>query len=143
MLLDHLAELDKPHFSLIDRTIEDLSAEREPDEPPPPFVGAKRVALDYAFRHNSVEQIFGDLEALTNAEDPSVKQWASRTLAMLQTRSPTSLKVTLEAIRRGQRKTLVQALNMELKVATAFCVSDLIKVDFCFTFGMFIARGKS
>jgi len=124
MLLDQLAELDKPHISLIDRTIESLSAEREPDEPAPPFVGAKRVALDYAFRHNSVEQIMLDLEGLTETEDASVKQWASETLAVLRMRSPTSLKVALEAIRRGQRMTLDQALNMELKIATAFCVSD-------------------
>jgi 3-hydroxyisobutyryl-CoA hydrolase len=126
MLLDQLSELDKPHPALIDRTIEDLSAEREPDEPAPPLVGAKRVALDYAFRHNSVEEIIGDLGSFTMAEDPSVKQWASETLATLHTRSPTSLKVALEAIRRGKRTTLVQVLNMELKIATAFCVGELI-----------------
>jgi 3-hydroxyisobutyryl-CoA hydrolase len=130
MLLDHLAELDKPHPGLIDRTIEELSAEREPDEPPPPFVGAKRVALDYAFRHDSVEKIIADLEMLTKTEEPSVKQWASETLAMLCMRSPTSLEVALQAIRRGQRMTLGEALNMELKIVTAFCVRDLIIVGF-------------
>ena len=141
MLLDQLAELDKPHFGLIDRTIEDLSVEREPNEPAPPFIGAKRVALDYAFRHNTVEQIIDDLESLTQTDDPSVKQWASETLAMLQTRSPTSLKVALEAIRRGRKMTLEQALDMELKIATAFCVSELIEMDFGFHCWCFYSAG--
>lgn len=124
MLLDRLAELDQPHPTLIDRTIEDLSAERESHEPPPPFVGATRVALDYAFRHHAVEKIIADLEAMSKTEDPRVRQWALDTLKMLHARSPTSLKVSLEAIRRGrQMTTLGQALNMELKIATAFCVS--------------------
>jgi 3-hydroxyisobutyryl-CoA hydrolase len=118
--------LDKPHSGLIDRTIEDFSAEREPDEPLPSFVGATRVALDSAFCHNTVEEIIGELQALTETEDLSVKHWASETLAMLLARSPTSLKVALEAIRRGRQMTLGRALNMELKIATAFCVRPLI-----------------
>ncbi|CAA7271582.1 unnamed protein product [Cyclocybe aegerita] len=122
LLLDRLAELDKPHASVIDRTLEDLSAEREPTEAAPPFVGAKRAALDHAFRHNTVERIVADLEAYAaQGEDAEVKQWASDTLALLHLRSPTSLKVSLEAIRRGKRQTLFKALEMELKIATAFC----------------------
>ncbi|KAJ3515735.1 hypothetical protein NLJ89_g1579 [Agrocybe chaxingu] len=122
LLLDRLAELDKPHASVIDRTLEDLSAEREPTEAAPPFVGAKRAALDRAFRHNTVERIVTDLEAYgAQGEDAEVKQWASDTLALLHLRSPTSLKVSLEAIRRGKRQTLFEALEMELKIATAFC----------------------
>jgi len=121
MLLDRLAELDQPHASLIDRTIEDLSAEREPSEPPAPLTGARRVALDYAFRHNTVEEIVKDLEVFSKSEDAEVANWASNTLTLLHMRSPTSLKVALEAIRRGSKLSLLQALNMELKIATAFC----------------------
>lgn len=123
MLLDRLSELDKPYPELIDRTIEELSAEREPDEAPPPFVGSIRVALDDAFRHDEVEKIVDDLGVLTEKGDEAVGHWASETLKMLQARSPTSLKVGLEAMRKGQRMTLGEALNMELKIATAFCVS--------------------
>ena len=124
MLLDRLAELHEPHASVIDRTIEDFAAERESTEPPAPFTGAKRSALDSAFRHNSVEEIVKDLEVLSQASaDPSVKQWASDTLAMLHMRSPTSLKVALRAIRRGKELTLLETLEMELKIAAAFCVS--------------------
>lgn len=124
MLLDRLAELDQPHSSVIDRTIEDFAAEREPTEPLAPFTGPKRSALDSAFRHNNVETIVKDLEVFSQASaDASVKQWASDTLAMLHMRSPTSLKVALKAIRRGKKLTLLDTLDMELKIATAFCVS--------------------
>lgn len=124
MLLEQLAELHNPHANKIDRTIEDFAAEREPTEPPAPFTGAKRVALDSAFRHNTVERIVKDLEVFSESSaDASVKQWAADTLKMLNMRSPTSLKVALEAIRRGKNLTLLETLNMELKIATAFCVS--------------------
>jgi 3-hydroxyisobutyryl-CoA hydrolase len=121
-LLDSLAELNQPHPSLIDRTIEDLSCEREPDEPRSPFTGAKRIALDTAFRHNTVEAIFNELETLSKIDNEEVKKWAADTLTTLHLRSPTSLKVALEAVRRGSRMSLLQALDMELKIATAFCV---------------------
>jgi 3-hydroxyisobutyryl-CoA hydrolase len=120
-LLDSLAELNQPHTSLIDRTIEDLSCEREHDESPSPFTGAKRIALDTAFRHSTVEAIFKELENLSGIDNEEVKKWAADTLATLQLRSPTSLKVALEAVRRGSRMSLLQALDMELKIATAFC----------------------
>jgi len=134
MLLDQLAELCAPDpksltslkslCSLIDRTIEDFAAEREPTEPPAPFTGAKRIALDSAFRHNKVEHIIEDLEMFSHTSaNTSVKQWASDTLAMLHMCSPTSLKVALKAIRRGKKMSLLETLNMELKIATAFCVS--------------------
>lgn len=124
MLLDQLAELHEPHSSLIDRTIEGYAVEREPTDPPAPFTGAKRIALDSAFRHNEVKHIIEDLEVFSRmSANASVKQWASDTLAMLHMRSPTSLKVALKAIRRGKNLNLLETLSMELKIATAFCVS--------------------
>jgi len=124
MLLDQLAELHKPHATLIDRTIEDFVAEREPTEPPLLLTGAIRTAVDSAFRHNEVELIVRDLEVFSQTSaNASVKEWATNALAMLHLRSPTSLKVALKAIRRGKNLTLLETLNMELKIATAFCVS--------------------
>lgn len=115
---------------MIDRTIEDLSSEREPTEPPATFTGAKRVALDIAFGHNSVEGIFRELESFATIENEEVRNWARDTLAMLHMRSPTSLKVALQAIRRGSSLSLLEALNMELKIATAFCVSAFLLKSF-------------
>lgn len=80
------------------------------------------MALDYAFRHDNVEDIFKDLEAMKEHQDPTVGNFATKTLSMLETRSPTSLKVALKAIRRGRKMSLLEALNMELKMAAAYCV---------------------
>jgi len=122
MLLDRLAELHNPRASLINGTIENFAAERDPTEPPAPFTGATRLALDSAFRHNEVEHIVEDLEMFSRTSaNASVKQWASDALEMLHMRSPTSLKVALTAIRRGKNLSLLDTLNMELKIATAFC----------------------
>jgi 3-hydroxyisobutyryl-CoA hydrolase len=121
-LVDRLSALERPHLSVIDQTIEEFSSERQPEDPPTPFTGSARVALDYAFRHYTVEKIFADLQTLTSHPYSSVQSFARNTLLKLKARSPTSLKVALKAIREGKGMTLFQALNMELKIATAFCV---------------------
>jgi len=110
---------------MIDRTIEELSSERRPDEPPPPFIGAKRAAMDKAFGRNSVQEILDELEALSKIDDEAVSMWAKNTIATLHLRSPTSLTVALHAIRKGKTMTLLDALQMELGIATAYCVSTI------------------
>lgn len=124
MLVDRLSALDKPHPSMVDRTIEELSSERQPEDPSTPFTGSVRAALDFAFRHDSAEDIISDLESLTNHKDLDVQNFARNTKQKLELRSPTSLKVALKAIRQGKTMTLLEALNMELKIAAAFCVSS-------------------
>jgi 3-hydroxyisobutyryl-CoA hydrolase len=74
-----------------------------------------------------VEKIIEELEGFTVNEDPAVSQWANQTLKALHLRSPTSLKVALKAIRAGRQMPLLEALDMELKIATAFCVSSSVK----------------
>ncbi|KAJ7217127.1 3-hydroxyisobutyryl-CoA hydrolase [Mycena pura] len=121
LLLDRLSNLEVADKSNIDRALEELCSEREQEEPPPPFINEKRAALDIAFGHDQVEMIFSDLELLSNDVDPAIREWAAQTFQMLKDRSPTSLKVALKAIRLGKTQTLTEALNMELKIATAFC----------------------
>ncbi|KAF7295519.1 3-hydroxyisobutyryl-CoA hydrolase, mitochondrial [Mycena indigotica] len=121
LLMDRLSTMEHPDHVAIDRTLEELSHEREQEDPPPPFVDATRAAMDIAFGHDRVEAIFSDLELLTEDQDPSISQWAVKTLETLKLRSPTSLKVALKAIRLGKTQSLTEALNMELKIATAFC----------------------
>ena len=123
MLLERLAELERPHPSLVDRTIEELSEEPDRTSPSSPFTGPTRVALDYAFRHDTIEPILKDLETFSQSDNSDVATWASKTLSMLHMRSPTSLKVAIQAIRRGKKLSLLEALEMELRIATAFCVS--------------------
>jgi 3-hydroxyisobutyryl-CoA hydrolase len=108
---------------MVDAAIEELHFERTADEPPPPFIGEKRMALDATFSNESVEQIVGALE-ITAGHETDLGGWANATLGELKSRSPTSLKVALEAVRRGKKITLGEVLQMEMGLATAFIVSS-------------------
>ena len=80
-----------------------------------------RKALDEAFSEPTVEEIISSLTEMTKNEG-EVGEWAKATLHELHMRSPTSLKVALQAIRRGKKMTLAEVLQMEMNVATAFIV---------------------
>lgn len=123
VLLQRLEALESPSHDAINNVIEELSEERQPNESLPRLSGNVRSALDSAFAHNKVEDIMKDLEAFSMDGNTEIRAWAEETLAVMNMRSPTSLKVALEAIRKGKQLSLLEALNMELKIATAYCVS--------------------
>ncbi|KAL1709649.1 ClpP/crotonase-like domain-containing protein [Schizophyllum commune] len=121
-LLERLASVEESDLALVDRTIEELSCERQPEEGLFHLTGEVRVALDTAFRHDTVEQIVEELEVMAEKDSSeAVRQWASQTLSTLKVRSPTSLKLALYAIRQGKNLNLIDALRMEHQLATAFC----------------------
>ncbi|KIK58191.1 hypothetical protein GYMLUDRAFT_98151 [Collybiopsis luxurians FD-317 M1] len=122
MLLEGVSTLENPSFEQVNDIIEENSS--EPEEPAAlssALVGPVRAALDFAFRHNKVEDIVRDLDALVEHKDASISKWASKTLESLNLRSPTSLKVALRAIRLGKTQSLTEALEMEYKIAAALC----------------------
>ncbi|EKM55322.1 uncharacterized protein PHACADRAFT_255858 [Phanerochaete carnosa HHB-10118-sp] len=121
-LLERLASLDRASYEVVDSTIEECSQEREPGEPPCTFISKLRTVLDSVFSHNSVEEIIADLKQVHEShEDASIRKWAEESLAALDLRSPTSLKVALLALRKGRTATLHGALQNELNIATAYC----------------------
>ncbi len=73
-----------------------------------------REAIDRLFAFDTVEEIFAALEA-----DGS--DWAAAQLAMLKTKSPTSLKVTLRHIREGAK-----AASFDDNMAVEYAVSGRI-----------------
>ena len=109
-------------MEMIDRAIEESYELPETRRLSSPLTSSVREALDYAFNSNNVEIIMDRLEKLAS-ESNEVGEWAQTTLKALNERSPTSLKVTLELIRRGRSMSLGEALQMEYRMATAFCVS--------------------
>ncbi|KAI0064707.1 3-hydroxyisobutyryl-coenzyme A hydrolase [Artomyces pyxidatus] len=122
ILYERLAALENPTLRQIDDAIEELHWEREPSDPVSSLTGAVRNALDSAFSHNTVEEIIAALKKYAEGStDSDVVQWAKDTLAVLNERSPTGLKVALLAIRKGKDLSLLDALKMELGFATAFC----------------------
>lgn len=121
-LIDQLASIDEPSYDLVNSAIEELY-----DEPlngsSNLLTGTTRVALDTAFGHNSVENIIKALEVYAASSSlDGVSTWAQQTLKDLHLRSPTSLRIALEAVRRGKIMTLGEVLRMELGIATALLV---------------------
>ena len=89
------------------------------------LMGAHRQAIDDAFGQSSVEEIIQVLENFKENR-PEVGKWAAETLETLYARPPTSLKVALEAVRRGVKMhNVAQALQQELTFANQFIVSDV------------------
>jgi len=126
MLLESVAALQTSDIARINQVIEEYAEEGEPSDSEfkSIFTGPRREALDFAFRHQRVEDIITSLqEYVTKNEDASVVSWAETTLRTLKDRSPTSLKVALRAIRQAKVMTLFEALRMELRISTAYVVS--------------------
>ncbi|QRW02167.1 enoyl-CoA hydratase/isomerase family protein [Ceratobasidium sp. AG-Ba] len=119
-LLTALSSLAEPSADAINRTIEEHSAEISPEDPPSSYVGERRRVLDLCFSHNRVESIIEELKNVAGSIE-SQAQWANETVAAMEARSPTSLRVALEAVRRGKHMELADALQMEMGIATAFC----------------------
>lgn len=69
--------------------------------------------IDACFAKASVEEI---LSALAGVES----EWAEKTLALLQRRSPTALKVTLNALRRAQGLSFDEIMQMDFNLAHEF-----------------------
>jgi enoyl-CoA hydratase len=68
-----------------------------------------REIIDHCFSADSIEEIFTNL-----ANDP--RPWAHQTLRILHTKSPTSLKVTLKALRDGVSLNFSGCMKMEFRL---------------------------
>ncbi|GLR52439.1 enoyl-CoA hydratase/isomerase family protein [Shinella yambaruensis] len=82
------------------------------DAPPPAQVARQHASIDRLFAFDTIEEI---LDAL--AKDGS--DFAERTLSVLQTKSPLSLKVTLRLLRLGRQETSLEACLEREFAATA------------------------
>lgn len=106
--------------------------------PKSPFFGLRRVALDYVFGLNNVEEIFRALKDIAEQKEDSItakglaeslvpldafglREWAETTLKTLQTKSPRSLKITFRAVREARKNDISAAFQTDMRLATAFC----------------------
>ncbi|KAI8639113.1 ClpP/crotonase-like domain-containing protein [Parasitella parasitica] len=101
-----LAEINEPNHDLVHTTIEEFAVEK--DHAPQTYTlhGEHRLIIDKCFQYNTVERIVDALK-----EDGS--KFALDTLDTLMKRSPTSLKVTLEHLRKGSKLSIKDCLRME------------------------------
>lgn len=80
-------------------------------------LASKQAKIDQHFSYETVEEIINSLES-----DGS--EFASRTKELLLTKSPISLKVTLNQIIKGQNKTLEECLETDLILAKNFLKTE-------------------
>lgn len=73
-----------------------------------------RVDIDKYFSHATIEEI---LDALTRAD---ISPWATQTRHILSQRSPTSLKVTLAALKAALHLSFQDCLRMEYRLTSYF-----------------------
>lgn len=99
-------------YELVNNTLEDFS-----EEPEQGYLyelsGEKRKIVDECFRFNTVEEIINALESNGSAFALEAKE-------TMLTRSPTSLKVTLAAIRRGKSLTITETFAKDYDLAENF-----------------------
>jgi len=85
------------------------------------FSGDLRLAIDRCFKYNTIEEILSALKVESeSSEAGAMTDWASKTLKTINTRSPTSLKVTLRQLRGGKKWTIGQAFVNEHAIASNF-----------------------
>ena len=84
-----------------------LGVQHLPDAP----LAALRPAIDHFFALADVPSIVEQLQQVTVADS---HEWALATAALMQTRSPLAMAVTLEMLRRGRHLPLEQCFALEL-----------------------------
>lgn len=85
------------------------------------LTGNLRKAIDRCYAFNTVEEILSALRTESQSTAPDAQpEWAKPTLDTILTRSPTSLKVTLSALRRGRHWDIHETFTREHKIASRF-----------------------
>jgi enoyl-CoA hydratase/carnithine racemase len=84
-----------------------------------------RPAIEAHFSHPSVTAILAGLDTETR---PAYRDWAAETAALMRTRSPTMLLVTLRELQRGKALSLSECFRMEAAMAErVFAQGDFIE----------------
>ncbi|KAG6033126.1 hypothetical protein E4U41_006998 [Claviceps citrina] len=102
-------------LAIINDTLEEFCTGLPYDQPMQ-LGGAVRQAIDRCFSKNNVADILG---ALTE-ERGETEEWAQKTLATLQKRSPTAVHVALRQMRVGGKWDIAEAFRKEYQMASKF-----------------------
>ncbi|KAM0792322.1 hypothetical protein ACM66B_005006 [Microbotryomycetes sp. NB124-2] len=99
------------------------------------LVGAKRRAIDLIFGKKTAEEMVADLKALQDGsldmskiikegettDVSALQKWATDTIKVFEHRSPTSIKLTIKAIREGRKLDIDEVFAMDNRIASACC----------------------
>jgi enoyl-CoA hydratase/carnithine racemase len=88
-------------------------------------LAAMRPAIDEHFAAPTVPALLDSLHA---EQRPEFKDWAQQTAALIATRSPTMLAVTLKQLQLGRSMSLAECLRMEIGMAQqCFAQGDFVE----------------
>jgi enoyl-CoA hydratase/carnithine racemase len=104
-----LAELEVPDHDMVHKIIEEFAVKTDHTPQTYTLHGAARRVIDRCFNHGTVEEVIESL-----GQDGS--KFALETKDTILKRSPTSLKITFEHLRRGAKKSWVECLRMERRL---------------------------
>jgi len=85
-------------------------------DPGPAPLAARQTVIDRCFAGETVEAILDALQAETDDPETDKSHWASETRAILLTKSPTSLRITLRQLVLGRGFDLEDALKLEYRM---------------------------
>jgi enoyl-CoA hydratase len=85
-------------------------------DPGPPPIAARRAMIDRCFAGDAVEAILDALGSQASRGETADAAWAEETRALLLTKSPTSLRITLRQLTLGQGFDLAAALKLEYRM---------------------------
>ena len=107
-------------LAMVNTTIEEYTTGLPHDEPML-LAGPLRKAIDTCFKPDSYEEIVSQLErAASDTSQPSISEWATKTLETLKERSPTSLKVTARQMVALKDLDIAQVFMREHQLASRF-----------------------
>ena len=92
-----------------------LAAFSEPAEEGP--VMGRQGAIDRLFAHDRVEDILAALDGEVAAGDADA-EWAAKTAATIRTKSPLSLKIALQQMRRGKAWDFETCMRAEFRIVS-------------------------
>jgi enoyl-CoA hydratase len=80
-------------------------------------VAARRADIDRLFKADTVEAILQNLDAAAAGAGEGA-EWAKATAAIIRMRSPTSLKISLEQVRRGANLSFEECMQTEYRIVS-------------------------
>jgi enoyl-CoA hydratase len=95
--------------------VEALLAEFAADPGPAP-IAARRAIIDRCFAGDTMEAILAALDSEIDEVETEDRAWAAETRAILLTKSPTSLRITLRQLMLGRGMDLEGALRLEYRM---------------------------
>jgi enoyl-CoA hydratase/carnithine racemase len=78
---------------------------------------ARRATIDRLFAHDTVEDILAALDREAEASGPDA-EWAAQTAIAMRTKSPLSLKIALQQMRRGKEWDFDTCMRAEFRIVS-------------------------